>query len=65
MDRNEKEGSDLRKQQQQEDGTRSTPADGAPEKNGGGDKLDLDIERKPRTCEEMAAEAAELRKLFV
>ncbi|GAB4817670.1 hypothetical protein N2152v2_004716 [Parachlorella kessleri] len=30
----------------------------------GGDHLDLDKERKPRTPEEMAAEAAELRKLF-
>jgi hypothetical protein len=29
-----------------------------------GEKLDLDAERKVRTREEMAAEAAELRRLF-
>ena len=30
-----------------------------------GEKLDLDKERKVRTPEEMAAEAAQLRKLFL
>ena len=39
-------------------------AGGGGEKKVGGEKLDLDVERKPRTAAEMAAEAAELRALF-
>jgi bis(5'-adenosyl)-triphosphatase len=46
-----------------DDASKELPA-AAAAREGGGDRVDLDKERKPRTAEEMAAEAAELRALF-